>query len=544
MFFKKKIFWLMFFITVLGSVLRLAFIDKPDGLWNDEYISWMIASIPWGKNFFHEIFAQCHLPFYYFYLKFFIHFFGNSDLMLRLTSFFPGILSIIAMYFTGKEFKNEKLGILSASVAALSSFLIYFSQEVRFYELLFLFSALSLLFTIKLCKEQKLSNIILYILSNFLIIITHTIGFIFVLFNLIFISIFLSKNKKYKKIILIIWGTLFLASLSFLPLFLKIFSTHSQSQWWGTFTFSKLGFLITDYFSPVLTNIVSSPDNFLNVINFQFVIFAIIPSLIAISGIFKALYNIKEEKKIIGSFTLCHCLFAVCTAYLLILLFAAMFGKLVFITKYSIEIYPTLILLMSYGLIQFNKNWRYSLIFIFCFLNMFYIFTSPVSAPKIRRSEGHKIVANLLENAKLNKNDLILLTYYPPQRFKKYFDFSNYNTAYIHKGNYPEYLGVNSKENFRNINNTYFDLKFKKDILNQIKPGQKIALVVLNDVSIYSPTQMHNLMINSKDYKKAPFLFLVFSYVKNETMKECLSHLEILRFEEKGSWSVITFIKK
>ena len=86
-------------IVILGLILRLIFINKPDGLWNDEYVSWMIATIPFGHNFIEAVKSQCHMPFYYLYLKFFMALFGKSDILLRLTSVFAGILSIIAMYF-------------------------------------------------------------------------------------------------------------------------------------------------------------------------------------------------------------------------------------------------------------------------------------------------------------------------------------------------------------------------------------------------------------------------------------------------------------
>lgn len=531
----NKTFWLMFFIIALGAVLRLIFIDKPDGLWNDEYVSWHIASIPLGKNFLNAIFAQCHMPFYYLYLKFFIHFFGNSDLMLRLTSVLPGILSIFSMYFVGKEFKDEKLGILCASITALSSFLIYFSQEVRFYELLFLFASFSLLFTLKLIQKQNLSNIIFYVISNLLIIFTHTIGFVFVIFNLIFVSLYLNRNEKYKKPIIAIWSSIFLLSLAGLPLIYKILTTHSQSQWWGHFTISKIGFLITDYFSPILTNIVSAPDNFFYNFNLSFIMFAILPSLLAISGIVKALRT--KEYKVLG-------LFYVSLAYILTLTLAAISGKLVFITKYSIEIYPVLILLMGFGLLEFQKKWRYILIFLFCFLNLFYIINNPMSAPKLHRSEGHKIVANLLKNARLNNGDLILLNYYPKDRFEKYFDFSKYKVISIDKGNFPQYLGVDDKEHFWHINNKYFDNKFKEEILGKLKHNQKIVIIILNDVAMYSPTHMRVIIGNDREYKKTPFLFLVFSYLKNEILKECLENLKILRIEQKGSWSAVTFLKQ
>lgn len=560
---RKKTFWLMLFIVTLGTILRLIFIDKPDGLWNDEYVSWAVASIPFGKKFIDAIFAQCHMPFYYLYLKFFIHYFGNSDLTLRLTSVLAGILSIISMYFVGKELKDEKLGILCASITSLSSFLIYFSQEVRLYEILFLFASLSLLFTLKLGRKQNFLNLIFYVISNFLIIFTHTIGFIFVFFNLIFLSFWLGENEKYKKPIITIWCSLALLTLVNLPLMFKIFTYHPLSQWWGHFTFSKIGFLITDYFSPVLTNIVSAPDNFFYNFNLRFVIFALIPSAVAVIGIIKALTV--EAKRRRGEeawgnsyasthpcihasknspFTIHHSLFTICLAFILILILMAISGQLLFITKYSMEIYPILIMIMAYGLLEIKKGWRYFLIFLFCFLNLFYILKDSNSAPKMHRSEGHKIVAELIKNAGLSKNDFILLNYYPQDRFEKYFDFSKYSVFSINKRNFSDYLGVQNKDDFKNVNNNNnFNQKFKKEVLDKLKSNQKIAVVVLNDVAIYSPTKIYALLKDKKEYEKAPFLFLVFSQVKNDILENCLRYLQIQRVEEKGSWSVITFKK-
>lgn len=531
---KNKTFWLMLFLVVLGMALRLIFIDKPDGLWNDEYVSWAVASIPLGKGFWSAVFAQCHMPFYYFYLKFFMYFFGQSDLLLRLTSVFAGVLSIIPMYFIGKEFKDEKLGVLCAAITSLSSFLIYFSQEVRFYALLFLFSALALLFTLKLIKEQTTKNIIGFIISNLLIIFTHAIGFIFVFLNLIFVGLYLSKNKENKNIITTISVSLLGFILTCAPLLYIIFSPRTQSQFWGHFTFSKLAFMLTDYFSPILINPVSLPDNFIGSINPNFTIFAIIPTLIALIGIIKTL--ISKDKKILG-------LFLVCLAYLSTLIIAAVFGKLVFITKYSIEIYPALILIMAFGLLEFKKAWRYLFIFVFCFLNLFYIIKDPNSTPKLHRPEGHKIVADLLNNAQLNNGDYILFNYYGQDRFKKYFDIDKYNTNSINKVNYSDYLGVKNKEDFKKIDNRVFDKNFKTNVLDKLKPNKKLSVVILKDVAMYSPTQMYALVNDKIAYENAPFMFLVFSQVKNYTLRNCLQNLQILRIEEKGSWFVITFKK-
>lgn len=521
-------FWLIVFTTLLGLALRLIFIDKPEGLWNDEYVSWMIASSPFGKEFRQAVFEQCHMPFYYLYLKFFIHFLGNSDLALRLTSVLPGTISIPVMYIVGNELKDKKLGIFCAIFTAISSFLIYFSQEVRFYGLLFLFSTIGVYYTIKLLKKQTFTNITGYVLSNFLIIFTHTIGFVYVFFSLLFVSIQLAKTKaELKKTIIICWSTTTILTLINAPLLLKILTQQGISQWWSQFSIAKIGFLFTDYFSPILTNIVSSPDNFFHNMSLNFLIFALFPAAIAISGIIKSL----KPKP----FTVNHLLFAICISYVLIMIIASLSGKLVFSTKYSIEIYPTLILLTGYGLLEFPKKIAITLTTVFAFLNIYYLIVSPISAPRLHRSEGHKIVANLIKSADIKANDTIVINYYPKKRFEKYFNFKNYKVISINKNNYFEYLNQDNKKHFAD--------KFKTEISDNVQKGQKIIIIVLNDVAMYTPMQMKLLSQDKKQYEKTPILFTAFSEIKNNLLEQCLANFKLSRIEQKGSWTAFTFIK-
>ena len=76
---------------IIGLILRLFNINKPEGLWNDEYVSWFVASTPFNNGFIEEILKQCHMPLYYFILK---PFTGLDDVILRLTSVIPSIISI------------------------------------------------------------------------------------------------------------------------------------------------------------------------------------------------------------------------------------------------------------------------------------------------------------------------------------------------------------------------------------------------------------------------------------------------------------------
>lgn len=534
----------IFVITVFGIILRVLYINKPDGLWNDEYISWMISAKPLFDGFWTGIKSQCHMPFYYLYLKFFMSLFGQSDLVLRLTSVFSGILSIIAMYFTGLE-KNKKTGLIAALFTAISSFLIYYSQEVRFYSLLFLFSALSVLFTIKLTKNTNLKNLVLLLISDLLIIFTHTIGFVYVFFNLVYVSIKLFK--EYKQSIIKLWISAGILGILAIPLILKIFTTNSFSQWWSSFSISNWGFLITDYFSPVLTNLVSAPANFFYNFHLGFIIFALIPSLIAIFWISASVKKDNDNLMLLLT----------SLGVIAVLSITALTGKLVFITKYSIEIYPVLLLMAAIGSQKLeNKVLRNSLIILYCLVHMVYLVLSPVSAPKIRRAQGHKIAADLIKQAEPQLGDVILIQYYPKDRFEKYINFDNFKVISIDKGNFSEYMSQNMdydkafkngkevyRPTFKASVNGYLREKLNNEIISQLKPNQSVILVSLNSVAFYSPEQAAQIASDDVMYKKTPLLFLVFSHLKEQTAKDFYETLAVVRFESKGDWSAIKFTK-
>ena len=529
-------------ILILALILRLLFINKPDGLWNDEYISWMISATPFSNGFINEMKSQCHMPFYYLYLKFFMTLFGQSDIILRLTSVFAGIISVIAMYFAGKE-KDKRTGLLCAGFSAISSFLIYYSQEVRIYSILFFFSALTLLYTLKTIKNPDKKNLILCIFSNLMIMFTHTIGFVFVLFNLIFLSI--NLFKQYKKTIIITWSCLCIGGLAMMPIVLKIFTTQSFSQWWGSFSISRIGYLFTDYFSPVLTNLTNCPEFFRH--DILFIICAIIPSLIAIVLIIKSLIKNKTN---IG-------LFSIALLTTVVLAAAAILGKLVFITKYSIEIYPILIYLACSGLSDIeNKKLRNIIIILYSTISIGYLIFHPTSAPKIRRAEGHKIMTDILTRMDLQKGDVVLLEYYPKQRFEKYFDFSDYKTVSINKGNFSKYITPetsynqaykNGKKIYKNYflgqRNTYFENKLQKTITNKLRPNQSVVMVTLDSVSFHPPEEVKSIAADKETYSKEPLLFLIFSYIKETTFNELAKSLQVTKLEKKGNWTIIKFTK-
>ncbi len=467
--------------------MRLINIDKPEGLWNDEYVSWFVASTPFGKGFWQAILKQCHMPLYYFYLKPFSNY---NDIILRLSSVLPSVLAIPVIYLTGKE-HSKRTGFIAASITAVLSFLVYYAQEVRFYSLLFLFASLLLLFTLKLLKDTTRFNTAGYIISGTLLVLTHVLGFIYLFFNTVYI-IYKKKNLSAK---ILIPATILGVIIVFFGI--NILTMSPASQWWGKFSYTNILFLFSDFLSPILTNNINAPTVFFYSKNLLFIILITIPTLIGLYGIFT---GAKKQKglAVISLFTL------------LVMSILALGGKIVFITKYSIEILPAIILLISIGL---EKKTIWAGIFIF--FHLFSVFT-PFYTAKLSRPEGNKLLGDIIN---IVKPDKILYTYYEPDRFLRYID-NNYPALYISKINRFEYINKPSA------------------ILDNMKKGERISVVFLDSVSFVPEN-----LIQKSEKMNIPEMFITFSKIKWDLIKTLNNDYKDFDIQKNGYWTVITATK-
>lgn len=478
----------LFLVSILGLALRLININKFEGLWNDEYVSWFVASTPFKEGFFNEILKQCHMPLYYIYLKPFVHF---SDTILRLTSVLPSVAAIPVMYLVGKEY-SEKSGKIAALITATLPFLIYYSQEVRFYSLLFLFCALSLLFTVRLLKKSSYINWFLWGFSLALILFTHVLGGIYVIFNVLYV---IYKKKR-------ISGTIILIS-AIMGVIVLIFGIHilkmlPSSQWWGHFGYSNLLFLFSDFFSPILTNNINAPTVFFYTKDYFLLLLMTIPTVLAFLGL---ILGIRKEKgfALVGLLTI---LGMIALAYS---------GKIVFITKYSIEVLPILILLISIGFEKKLGNFLLSTILLFYLGTIF----TPYHPIWIYKSEGNKLAADLINNA---NSDYIVFTYYAPNRFDRY----------LSKDIKSQYLTIDKTARFAYKKNP-------EKILDAVKNGETVSILLLNSVS-FIPEQY----LDKAESMKIPEMFITFSKIKFGLVHELANHYKNYKVKTNGDWILIS----
>ncbi len=129
--------WLLL-ILATALVLRCAFISR-QSLWVDEVQSWWFAS-DLGRALTSE---RTNPPLYYTTLHFWISWFGHSEAALRGLSVVPGVLSVGLVYDLAKKLFTRGIALGAALYQCISSFQIYYSQEVRTFAFLEFFLLLA-----------------------------------------------------------------------------------------------------------------------------------------------------------------------------------------------------------------------------------------------------------------------------------------------------------------------------------------------------------------------------------------------------------------
>ena len=87
------------------------------------------------------------------------------------------------------------------------------------------------------------------------------------------------------------------------------------------------------------------------------------------------------------------------------------------------------------------------------------------------------------------------------------------------------------------------DEKLNKENLSDMKKGQKLFIVDLESVSLYSDEQMKNLLSDEGKYNKTPFLFLIASYMRNKSLDWAARNLLYQGKIKTGSWMIYSFVK-
>ncbi len=104
---------------------------------------------------------------------------GPQDMLVRLPAFMAGILAIAVAYVLGKRVFNTPVGLLLAFLLASSSFQIIYSQEARYYSLMFFLSALSAYLLWRALAENRALFWISFVLLSIVNVWNHLFAIFF-----------------------------------------------------------------------------------------------------------------------------------------------------------------------------------------------------------------------------------------------------------------------------------------------------------------------------------------------------------------------------
>lgn len=390
---KNKILFII--VVFIAAILRFAFINKADGLWYDELVMYNQAVQANLKDVFLTAISQdVHLPLYQILLHYWAKIFTFSDFSLRSFSAICGILTVITGFFTGRSLKSTSSGLIIMSLFAINSFLIYYSQEVRMYEVLTFFAALNILSLIKLPQKNWT---VLWIISATALILTYTIAILYVIIEIICYFIF---KKGFNKNFIASCITLFAINspvIVYLIIFREKFSnfiTGFYCDW------SSLFVILQNFFTPKLVGLENNPPHyfkeFISAINFSDFIFIIIPIMIAVYFIIKSLKQSKNARF----------LFIISILFLTVEIIAFLFTDFKILSRYLILILPNLLVII--GLSADKNKFAKILLTLFLIINSCYLLFSQNAAFRLQRT-GFLPLINLLKVQNTNNGDIVVV---------------------------------------------------------------------------------------------------------------------------------------
>lgn len=227
---KVCIWAALILITILASALRLYRLDY-QSLWFDELHS-VVSSAP--ENSVQSIIEYCKSdqpPSYFLFIHYLFKLISYEAQTARLGSALLGILSIPAIFWLAREFGNSQVAIVASLLCSVNYFHIYYSQEARFYSMLFLFSTLSYLYFVRSFKYQKIIDFLAYVFVTIILLYTHYYGIVIFVAQAISFVVLIAYSKSRK---FIIYGLLsaVLVGIGYLPWIPTILTDLTIKSFW------------------------------------------------------------------------------------------------------------------------------------------------------------------------------------------------------------------------------------------------------------------------------------------------------------------------
>ncbi|MDQ7821322.1 MAG: glycosyltransferase family 39 protein [Candidatus Eremiobacteraeota bacterium] len=247
-------------IVIAAAALRLYDLGTKD-FWFDEALSLLkgLLSIP---NILNDSLSQIapdpHPLLYPLFMKAWLRL-GRDEAMVRLPSVVAGAASVYVLFLLARSLFGSRAGLYASALAAISPFLVAYSQEARNYSFHLLFSLLSLYCFWRFCeaeekREERVWSV-LYGFSTLLNMNSHYYSFFLILFENLFFFLYYRQNTEKVKRWLTIQALLLLWAFAMLPLLLHqraLVVSGGIADWMPALTLPHLATLFVNWNFTVL----------------------------------------------------------------------------------------------------------------------------------------------------------------------------------------------------------------------------------------------------------------------------------------------------
>jgi len=194
--------WSLYLIFALTAFIVLSNISR-ESLWLDEIFSASTATktASYYGMFRDYIFNDVHPPLYSTFLYFWAGLFGDSDTNLRLLSYLFVLLSFVISYQLISKENSRRLAVIFIALSAFTPSILFYSQEVRSYALLYSLSNIAtVLFSIFIARIQLQQRIeqkylILFSVIGAMLCLTHYFGYV-IIFSLAITALVFATIKS------------------------------------------------------------------------------------------------------------------------------------------------------------------------------------------------------------------------------------------------------------------------------------------------------------------------------------------------------------
>lgn len=349
---NKWLLWTIFAVIILfGLGLRLSIIQYP--LWYDEgcSIAASVNSFPAGINDYLWNHDLQHTPFYFYILHFIMQFFGDSEVVLRISSLVVGLGLLPLTYIVTEKLSSSKNTALFAMLLmSVNTFQVLYSIEIRMYPYVMLLALLSVNYLIDYDRKGDIASLVKLGAVNLLNPYFLTGAIVWNIAQFIIYTSYLDMKKADSKIIsnYIFSNLIVLAGL--IPYFILI----------GHYAIVRSTFLVTDLSKFEMINMLGLIQNLFAADpghihetrheaftgTWQTFVLVVLPVVYMFIGLFNSL---KDKEKLNSA------IFGMITISFVIFMFAANAKIIAFTGRYLIFISPFLFILTAIGLSRLNK---------------------------------------------------------------------------------------------------------------------------------------------------------------------------------------------